>query len=521
MPLTATTTRRAWLALSASLLAGALPLSAPLLANTVAAPNDRPAPVTVTLDAAHPITRFEGFGTALVWFANVTGRYAPATRERLADLFYGKDGLRFVIGRYNIGGGDAADTPPYMRPGGAVEGFWKQPAGTTGKDWWNPADASMWNWSADAGQRWWLDAIRERVPADHRILEAFSNSPPWFMTVSGKVSGATNALDDNLRPGFEAPFADYLVRSMQELETRHRVRFRTLSPVNEPNTPYWFAGNRQEGAHWSPPAQERMLVATARALRERGSSAVVAAMDETNAQTFAMNWGAYAQPARDAIGQLNVHSYADTGQTAVRDIARLSGKRLWMSEVDLSAPNTVEDFDDVRSMLALGERVVLDLKRLEPSAWVLWQAVEDLSARDKEKGSNWGLIKMDMRAAPGAAPRVNVTSKYWAMASFSRYILPGDRLVRTDDQDSVAAISAAGDRVVMVHVNHAPMARALTLKLPGVATRGWTMRVVTTDATRHAQESAPVRLAGDEVATTAAPFAITTVVLSKTGRRTD
>lgn len=96
---------------------------------------DPPIASTITLDTAHVATRFEGFGTALVWFANVTGRYAPATRERLADLFYGDDGLRFSIARYNIGGGDAAGTPPYLRPGAAIEGFWKQPSGATGTDW--------------------------------------------------------------------------------------------------------------------------------------------------------------------------------------------------------------------------------------------------------------------------------------------------------------------------------------------------------------------------------------------------
>lgn len=335
------------------------------------------------------------------------------------------------------------------------------------------------------------------------------------MTVSGKVSGAKDGLDDNLRPGSEALFADYLVRSMQGLEQRHRIRFRTLSPINEPNTPYWYAGNKQEGAHWSPAAQQRMIVATAQALRTHGSTTQVAAMDETNAQTFALNWAAYAAPARAAIGQLNVHSYADTGQTAVRDIARSSGKRLWMSEVDLSAPNTVEDKDDVRSMLALGERIVLDLKRLEPSAWVFWQAVEDLSARDGQKGSNWGLVKMDLRAPRGAAPAITVTSKYRAMAAFSRYILPGDRLVRTDDGDSVATIGDDAKRIVLVHVNNGPVPRAISLRMTGAPANGWTMRQVTTTAIRHVETASPAtpRASIDAVA---APFAITTLVLSAT-----
>jgi len=71
----------------------------------------------------------------------------------------------------------------------------------TGRDW-NPGDEAMWDWSADANQCWWLDAVRGRVRTP--IFEAFSNSPPWFMTVSGRVSGAEKGSDDNLQPGREA-----------------------------------------------------------------------------------------------------------------------------------------------------------------------------------------------------------------------------------------------------------------------------------------------------------------------------
>src|SRR3954463_5196106 len=82
--------------------------------------------------------RFQGWGTSLAWFANATGDYPAAVRERLADLVFGEDGLDLNIARYNVGGGNAPDVPDYLRPGGAVEGWWKAPAGTTREDtdWW-------------------------------------------------------------------------------------------------------------------------------------------------------------------------------------------------------------------------------------------------------------------------------------------------------------------------------------------------------------------------------------------------
>ena len=436
--------------------------------------------VTLRPSIERPGVVFEGWGTALAWFADVTGGWPDADRQRLADLFFGPDGLGWTIARYNIGGGNAADTPSYMRPGGAIPGFWRQPPGASGKDWWRPDDEAMWDWSADARQRWWLDAIRDRVKAP--IFEAFSNSPPWFMTVSGRVSGAEKGLDDNLRPGHEALFAAYLVRVVDELQRRHKIAFRTLSPVNEPNTDYWFAANRQEGSHWSPARQAAMFDASAAALRARGLATVISAPDETNSHVFLQDWTAYPSATRAVIGQLNVHSYGTVHQTGVRDVARASGIRLWMSENDTPLDKDPEDFDGVASALAFAEHVVMDLKRLEPAAWVFWQAVEDLSTREGSAGSNWGLVKADLRGSSSTPHALHLTLKYWAMAQFTRYIRPGYRLIPVDDLDTAGALSPDGRTLVLVHVNGGLSPRRLD-----VPPEGWRAEMIVTDATRRAQ----------------------------------
>lgn len=458
--------------------------------------------ITVTLhpDLSRASTVFEGWGTALAWFANVTGGWPDAERERLADLLYGPDGLGWTIARYNIGGGDRPDVKPYLRPGAAVPGFWRQPDGATGADWWKPDDPAMWDWSADANQRWWLDAIKARVRAP--ILEAFSNSPPWFMTVSGKVSGAEKRTDDNLRQGQEALFAEYLARVVDELQRRHGIAFRTLSPVNEPNTDYWHAANTQEGSHWSPQRQGAMILATHAALRARGLTTVVSAPDETNSHLFLADWVAYPREVRAAIGQLNVHSYGTVNQTGVRDVARAAGIRLWMSENDTPLDKDPEDFEGMATPLAFAEHVVLDLKRLEPAAWVFWQAIETLSARDGAKGSNWGLIKADFRSSPQGPHAIHVTRRYWVMAQFSRFIRPGYRLVPVDDLDTVGALSPDGRTLVLVHVNGGLSARRLNLPA------GWSGRMTVTDAQHRAEP-----IAGLVVP----PRAVATLVLKRGG----
>lgn len=463
-------------------------LSAAALAITPTAPAPVPAvrsevasiaiPLRVQVDRPGPA--FEGWGTALAWFAEVTGGYPDATRERLADLFYGSEGLGWTIARYNIGGGGDPAIAPYLRPGAAVPGFWRRPPGATSADLWRAEDPAMWDWSADPNQRWWLDAIRKRVKAP--IFEAFSNSPPYFMTVSGKVSGAVKGTDDNLRPGTEDAFAAYLVRVTAELQRRHGITFRTLSPVNEPNTDYWFAANTKEGAHWSPARQAAMIDATAAALATARLATTIAAPDETNAHLFVRDWAGYPAATRARIGQLNVHSYGTVHQTAVRDIARASGIRLWMSENDTPLDKDPENFEGMPSAFAFAEHVIQDLKRLEPVAWVFWQAVETLSTSDGKTGSNWGLVKMDLRAARDAPHPIHVTAKYWAMAMFSRYIRPGYRLIPVDDPDTVGAVGPDGRTLVLVHLNAGPIERRLDLG----ASVGSVRTLIVTDATHHA-----------------------------------
>ena len=53
--------------------------------------------VTVRIDPSYRQQEFEGWGTSLVWFANITGRYPEPIRQKLADMLFGEDGLRLNI----------------------------------------------------------------------------------------------------------------------------------------------------------------------------------------------------------------------------------------------------------------------------------------------------------------------------------------------------------------------------------------------------------------------------------------
>ncbi|WP_406491348.1 RICIN domain-containing protein [Streptomyces sp. NBC_01604] len=507
-------------------LAPAVPLV--LGASLVTAPAavaDTPPPgaVTVRVDPSYQQQEFEGWGTSLVWFANATGGYPEPIRRRLVDMLFGADGLALNIARYNIGGGNAPDVrKDYMKPGATMDGFWKAPEGTTQKDmdWWDPNNPDHWDWDADAGQRWWLDQIKEKVTR----WEAFSNSPPWFQTVSGYVSGGFDASADQIRADRVDDFAAYLVRVTEQLEKAHGITFDTIDPLNEPNTPYWGTqlgddgqptGGRQEGAHAGPALQQKVLLALDKALDGAQTGAGISAMDETNPGIFTQNWNAYETAARAAVDQLNVHTYGTGMRTSARDIAKGADKKLWMSEVE-GTWGTGTDFTSMEPGLGIATRMVDDMRELEPSAWVFWQPVED-SIPQAAAGKNWGSIHVPFNCTAEDTLEtcpVRANSKFHTIRNFTHYIRPGDHFVKTDDPSSVAAVKQSGRAATVVHVNGGTSARSVTLDLSrfGKVMPSASVTPVVTSVDGALVKGAPVRVT-DRSATLVVPAKSVTTFL--------
>ncbi|MEO6087883.1 MAG: glycoside hydrolase [Umezawaea sp.] len=509
------------------LLAIALPLVlvtglvAPSVATATAAPGSA---VTVRVDPSYQQQEFEGWGTSLVWFANATGGYPDPIRKKLVDMLFGADGLGLNIARYNIGGGNAPDVrTDYMKPGATMEGFWKAPAGTTQKDvdWWQPDNPDHWNWNADANQRWWVDQVKSKVTH----WEAFNNSPPWFQTVSGYVSGGFNSSADQIRPDRLDDFATYLVRVAEKLEKAHGIKFDTIAPLNEPNTSYWGTqlgpngqpvGGRQEGAHAGPALQQDVLLATRRALDHAKTSADVSAMDETNPGTFVQNWNGYG-PARDAVDQLNVHTYGTTMRTSVRDIAKGADQKLWMSEVE-GTWGTGTDFTSMEPGLGIATRMVDDLRELEPSAWVFWQPIED-SIPQAAAGKNWGSIHVPFNCTAKDTLEtcpIRANTKFDTIRNFTHNIRPGDRFVKVDDPSSVAAVKRSGLGASVVHVNSGTSARAVTLDLSrfGLIAPWASVTPVVTSAAGALVRGTPVRVADGSAQLVVPGKSVTTFIVN-------
>ncbi|MHA7282675.1 glycoside hydrolase [Arthrobacter sp. TMS2-4] len=498
-----------------------------------ATPADPPAPPTVpegaltlTPDPSYQGEEFEGWGTSLVWFANATGDYPDEIRNRLADLVFGPDGLNLNIARYNIGGGNAPDVKDYLRPGGAVEGWWNAPEGTTREDtdWWSPEDPADWNLEADATQRWWIDRIKQ----DITHWETFSNSPPWFQTVSGYTSGGFDSTTDQLKTGSISDFNAYLVRVTEELEKAHGITVDTLDPFNEPNTNYWSTqldaageptGGRQEGAHMSPQLQQQVLRDLAAKLAASSSAAKISAMDETNPGTFATNWNSYPEDIRALVDQLNVHTYGTGQRTTVRDIAKGEDKPLWMSEVEGSWGNG-QSFTSMEPGLGMAKRIADDLRELEPSAWVFWQPVEDYDnmapGGESAAGANWGSIQMPFDCTDAdtleSCP-IYTNTKFNTVRNYTHYIQPGDRLVSVNDTDTTAAVTDTGAAVVHINQDAEDKPVVLDLSKFGSVAPGATVTPVVSDVDGALVEGEPVAIEGGSAVVTAPAESVTTFVV--------
>ena len=537
-------------AIAASTLALAtLPLLSPSTIPVAAAAGEA---LVLTPNPAQAGPAFKGWGTSLVWMANATGQYPEAIRNDLIDKVFGDDGLNLNIARYNVGGGNASDIPDYLRPGGAVPGWWNPNAGLSDQSGpittnyadrdrflaaWTGENASDYNFDADASQRAWIAAIKDKVTT----WEAFSNSPPYFMTESGYVSGGTDPNADQIKPAAIGKFVNYVKKVAEHVEQTEGIHFDTINPLNEPNTNYWkttFGGNGlpngggQEGAHAGPALQSQVLTAMAAELAEPGTTtdAKVSGPDETSPSRFLEDWNGWTPEAKQAVTQLNVHTYSTGDRLAVRDVAKATDKPLSMSEVEGNWGGDSWNPDSIENGLGMATRITDDLRELDPESWVLWQPVEDLYNMELGEKKNWGSVFIDFdcnaegnsvrRLADGAADpscRTKVNSKYNTIRNFTHYIAPGDRIIPTSDGKTTSALKADGSGLAMVNTNDSDQARTIKVDLSKFATiaAGATVTPVVTTESPSGNPTANALVSGTPVAIDAGSRSATLTVPAK------
>jgi O-glycosyl hydrolase len=440
------------------------------------------------------VSNFEGWGTSLAWWANVTGGWSDGKRNELADLIFSASGLGMNIVRYNIGG--SANTQAGMRPGGLVQSYMDE--------------KNAYDWTKDANQRWMLSAAKARGV---NIFEAFSNSPPWFMTISGDARGA-DGCGNNLQDSQYDAFAEYLTEVVKHFRDNWGISFRTLEPLNESSGDWWCLSGRQEGAHFDHAKQELLLSKVEPLLKSKGLSETrLAASDETSPAETIASINSYGSATKEYIDQINTHTYGgDSGDKKILHTLALNlGKRLWMSEIDGSAG--IHIHDDMAPGLWLAARVTEDINSIKPAAWVYWQVIEDEKNMQFEN-QNWGLIHADMA---GTSETYTLTKKYYVMGNYTKYIRPGYQIIDAGDSRAVSAYDAASATLVIVIYNNTTSDSLLTWVLTRFQNVSGPVTSYRTSATENLEQSLHIPVSNRSFTATANANSVTTYVINGVG----
>ena len=319
-----------------------------------------------------------------------------------------------------------------------------------------------WNydWDADRYQLNMTKAIAKAKGSDF-IAEAFSNSPPYFMTISGCSSGATNSWENNLRENSYDAFAKYLADVIEHINKEDNgITFTSATGMNEPFTNYWGANsNKQEGCHFDQgDSQSWIIQALNWNLKNQGvNNCIISASDETSIDTAIESYKKLTQGAKDTISRIDTHTYSGSNREGLKSLAEVEGKNLWMSEVDgdFTAGTNAEEMS---APLGLAQRIIDDLYWMMPSAWILWDIVDMHTDTGNVHDGNdtswlntwggyWGLTICDHDKE-----EIKLLKKYYAYGQFTRYIKSGYNIFKIA-WNAIGAYDPVGHKVVIVAIN--------------------------------------------------------------------
>ena len=133
---------------------------------------------------------FQGWGTALCWWANRLG-YSEKLTNAAAEAFFSDEGLGLDIARYNLGGGDDPTHNHINRSDSKVPGVYSDyKLSSDGKD----VESITYDITKDQNQ---LNIAKAALKANPDLyFEGFSNSAPYFMTKTGCTSGGGTVNSD-------------------------------------------------------------------------------------------------------------------------------------------------------------------------------------------------------------------------------------------------------------------------------------------------------------------------------------
>jgi len=435
---------------------------------------------TINVNAAEIFQKIDHFGASDCWSMQKIGEWNEAAKEKVADyLFSPTEGIGLSAWRFNLGGGSNQQT--ISHPWRTVETFYVGP--------------HQYDWTKQAEERWFLQAAKERG-VDR--FTAFVNSPPGKMNRNGLTNCTNNLGSTNLKEGYEAQFALYLVDVLKHFRDEWGIAFDYISPVNEPQWE-WNDGCNQEGNRASNADIISIVNALYAELQKQGVETKISLVESGDLKSWYMaktsmqskygeKYGGYL---RELIGNKEIsgkiahhfcgHSYwSDRLETQLLQDRKQTKKffnsylndgwQYWMSEYCiLDGPEGAGGHGrdlSIKTALDVARVIHYDLTILNASAWNWWTAVSPENYKD-------GLLYTNYKNNPGDQSVIE-SKTLWAFGNYSRFIRPGSVRISVSGADDKTGLLASGflssekDKIILVVLNMSRTVKPVSFQFSGL-----------------------------------------------------
>ena len=439
---------------------------------------------------------FEGWGTSLCWFGHRRGGSEQTSEEAAKLLCNSEEGLGLDIIRFNIGGGDDPTHDHITRTDSKMPGYWGEYD--------ESADTFTYDFTKDANQR----NVLNKMLAQNKdlVLEAFSNSPPYFMTESGCTSGTAEVdengngkLADNLKEDKYDDFAEYLAQVVKYYRDSYGIAFSSVEPMNENGWSIARNGQKQEGCTFTEgESRSKMILAMEEALKNNGlEDLILAGCDESSPGETITCLDKLSEDALNALERVDTQTYSTTKELNLREKVKGLSKNLWMSETD-GGDTAGTKAGEMGAALALAKRIGYDMHNLQPSAWIIWQAIgsycdtetyegnkdpDSLDQSEMDTKGFWGVSYADMNQE-----KVVLTKKYYAFGQYTRYIHPGDVMLTGNAQNTIA-YDKESKELKIVAVNTSDAMKAIRYDFNGFDVKNTSVEVIRTSGDMETGEN--------------------------------
>jgi len=258
-------------------------------------------------------------------------------------------------------------------------------------------------------------------------------------------------------------------------------------------------------------AQQNTIIPLLEAdLQSNGASAYssISAPDDTSVSSSTDDYNGFSSATQADISQWNTHTYSATAaqeQTAYSTIGQAGGKRLWMSEWNDGASGN--EGSEINAAMVLSSHILTDEQNLHPSAWVIWQAANQVG---ESINGDQGLAYVSPSDVISYPPR------YYAMGNYSKFVRPGYQMIGNSDAGSFTAYDSSTKTLVIVTTNDTSSAVTYDYNLSDFGSVGATATPYQTSATENLQQLGNLGISNKTLSTSLPADSITTFVIPNT-----